>query len=572
MAENQPSENLQPRAKTSVWSQVARLVQRTPEWVLALVLLAPIHIIKNSGFYLVNPQWLDIAVDVMVIVALALPGAIHRLNAWQVLVMAALGTVAGFLKITVPAPWPYWWAANVSIGVVWIAVLEWIWKRPRQKSALVAVLLATIVVASIVAAALEFASDRLLIFHQSAGSYFKVPLQSLIYGPLVALLTWICLPLALRLGRSNRHIARYVGAAAGMACLGLFMLMFHVLIYPLALWSLEAPGPLKQETAAKVLAYRGRDNDFEAIWAVVARDAWTEPTWNKPTDWRPREKPLRDFYVRVLAWHRPQRYAPRLAKLLLQKPTSALAEAVAPLMAAQKQYEVLPVLVWHANVPGIGGEAQEALEKMEVPCAAINILAEASWIHSREQLGGNFRISSSTRKKLVRLFKEDRGEMYRDWSDLLYLAGRLDDPAAKPYESDVQKVLDCFYAYVKYLGRLQRARNLLYTRKIEQSGNPELIAILQKLESLSQEQRETFSRSDAAQTVPNSPSVTYQMGVLLEEARRETEVPLPQWREAGVESLQKDVRRYEDEVMSLIFAKLPEVAQPATQPGTPPVR
>ena len=572
MKKAQTIHSSKPQARRSLGARLARRLQRCPEWVSALTLGSWPFLFSFVGEPYKVP-WMEIILIPLAIAALGAPGAIRRLKLLGIIIMCVGGALVLGLQLLIGLvlnmPLPYFQFLAPAGSVAIIGILEWAQRSPRQRAGLWAVVLCSLFVGGIAGLICGLGDVSLGVIEVptiGGGDSQGYP-TAYIFLPLLTLLTWIFLPLALRLSQTGTTRLRYAAAAASVTSASLFFLVFCVAIYPLASRSLDGQGPLDPSASARVLASRGRDSDLEAIWRQVEKADWTVPLDRRAL--RPDRR--REFHVRLLGTHRPEIFAPRLAKLLREKPHGPLAAVVAPLMATQKRYEAAAVLLWYAGQPDGGQECQAALEAMNLPCAAIRILGHASAFDRPARSTDDFAISQEDRDKLVRIFKTDAGRMFSFWEPYL---GKLDStPSAlgEPYQSEVNRVVACFNAWGKARMRLQRASQALYRRKLQQSGDSYLLQKAAKIHSLSQKQPPPSDEEILAE-VPDARSVAGRLDVFMQEAKRETDIPAPQWREAGIESLEKEVRRYEDHAANIINVAFPAPAEPATQPKTQPVR
>ncbi|MCE5277984.1 MAG: hypothetical protein ABFD92_01035 [Planctomycetaceae bacterium] len=566
MTKQQTTADLKPQGKPSIWGRLARLIQRTPEWVIALTLGIGPFLFNIAGQPYKEP-WLKITLIPLIIAGLGASGAIRRLKLLGIIIMCVGGAlVLGLqflidLVLNIPVPYSRFIGPAVSVAI--IGILEWAQRPPRQRAGLWAIGLCSLLVGGITGLICNLGDVWLGVIDVWGGSY-GYP-GAFIFPLLLTLLMWIFLPLAFGLSRTGTTPLRYAGVAASLISASLFFLVFCIGIHPLALRSLEGQGPLDPSASAWVLATRGRDSDFEAIWRQVEK-----ADWSKPRDWSmPRPDRRREFLVQLLATHRPEIFAPRLARLLREKPQDPLAATLAPLMAEQKRYEAAAVLLWYAGQPHTGEECQAALEAMNLPCAAIRILGHASAFDRPMNSAEDFPINQMARDKLVRIFKTDAGAMFSMWESYL---GKLDStPSALPgpYQSEVDRVVASLNAWGNARTRLQRATQALYRRKLQQSGDNDLLQKAAKIHSLFQKQPRP-SAAEIFAGVPDADRVTVQLDLLMREARAQMDIPSPQWREGGVESLEKDVRRYEEQVQDIIRMTFPAASQPTTRRTTNP--
>jgi hypothetical protein len=138
-----------------------------------------------------------------------------------------------------------------------------------------------------------------------------------------------------------------VGAALGLPLLA-HLYFFGYAIYPIAERSLIAGEPFPRETGAAILALRGRDRDYEVILRQLGRPDWEEL---KRYDWI--DDGLPDVHwqaacVELLAKRDEAWAAARLSELILERPNDRILAASLTLFAAQRRYELAPMIASEA--------------------------------------------------------------------------------------------------------------------------------------------------------------------------------------------------------------------------------
>lgn len=392
-------------------------LSRLPHWVIALILLAPplvFDYFQIERAFRWETSDLEKTYLFLKLAALFMVGSVRRLNWRHLLVMLSLAVFWCVLDAGLergPAgPFPYDLALWVAAPVLIVALGEWVLVRPRRwRSALWAVALSAAVgcLVPLIQQPLDFTGVTVPV-HGIGGWTRQWPLGTIIYWPLLIFLTWISVPAALKLGANARRRQQFVAGGIVLASVACFLLFFQVAVFPIARRSLAGKGLFSRAWSVTILNTRGSPADQQAMWdALVAAD-WSSPENDISRDYRV-------DCISLLAEKDPHATALRLSKLLLEKPSSVLAEFSAPLLAKDNRYETAPVLMRYALLDN--WKCTEALEAMRVPNAALAILRAAAIFNQLTSAGANdFPVSQDRRQRLTALMGKDAGPNFYDWT------------------------------------------------------------------------------------------------------------------------------------------------------------
>jgi hypothetical protein len=135
-------------------------------------------------------------------------------------------------------------------------------------------------------------------------------------------------------------------ASASIAITAAYVLFFGFIIYSLAGRSLDGKGPFRQIIATGILTARGSDADYETIWRALENSDW-RIRFDDPKD----SGDWRQWTISSLAYRDRSQTAKRLSKILQSRPSRILAEyAVEPLIS-EGEYDAFPSLIRYAVLP-----------------------------------------------------------------------------------------------------------------------------------------------------------------------------------------------------------------------------
>ena len=462
-----------PRRRPGEPGDLRRLLARSPHWAVALAMLLPVLVIGQGSLLLLVPgvienDWHPQGLVLLFLLALFLPGAVKRLNWRHALVMVVFAALAigaaeaqNFLSLPRPAavPAPLIVPVGVFVLVLLVGLGEMVVARQRDGLTFVWLLAAALATGCTVGLVEDLAlwAGWQINIPTGNGAHEHLKMAFLLYQLLVVMLTWTWVPalLAARAGgaRGRGRLAAGTIAAAVLAFAG----FYGFLAYPLAERSLDGNGPFLKSRAALLLELRGRQPDFDRFWEDLAAADWTRgPSPRENPDWR-------DAYIGILARHDAAGAADRLSALLREKPALTLAWFSAQLLARNKRYETVPLLMRFALRGREGSEAcTVAMETLDFPQAAYPTLREAAVCAERTrnlQEAEDFELEPEYRQHLTDLLGCDAGPNYSDWEALYDAAARYGaTPLAPETREETDQTIQSFAQYWQTQERLRHAR------------------------------------------------------------------------------------------------------------------
>jgi hypothetical protein len=222
----------------------------------------------------------------------------------------------------------------------------------------------------------------------------------------------MAIPAAERFSNEKRRAGKWVAIILTAMCAVWFLVFFHIIVYHVAVQSLAQRGLFDQNYALSILQTRHNETDDKVLWKIV-----------ESTDWKKKLNPDGDDYrqrfIQILAQHDRAGAAAHLSSLLRQRPFSSLADAAAPILAAEHRYEAAPELMRYALLDaGQMNPAEEALVSMRIPQAALVILREQAF--GQSTVFGSPDTSDSQiwpdyEHRLASLLGKDIGRNWGDW-------------------------------------------------------------------------------------------------------------------------------------------------------------
>jgi hypothetical protein len=507
-------------------------------------------------------------------------GAVRRLRGWQIVIMglAGAGIDLGleFLLDRMPdlhIPLPLVGLANGFLFVVLLGAGEmlflrlWSW-RVMGRMALMTVG-AVCVLRTVIGLSGWCALGMNVPF--PLFGYMASSLGHVSYYFLLAIVAWTIVPLALRWrDRTGRRMAVVVGgwAASGVAALLVF---FVVLPCPLAHWSLAGNGPLDRHCAIYILEYRGQDADVDLVWRVLEATDWTVPIayggWREDSvvirgyefteDWR-------KTAVEMVAKRAPAEAAARLSRMLQDRPSAALADCSAKVLAEGRRYEAAPILLRYSLVAEWSSsygsrECTEALKAMRVPQASLAILmSAASWAKSVgdcDSESGDLFLSDETRESVKGLLGADAGKKYRPWLALYdKVINDVPTPLTPEVRAEADRAVMCAMTWVSEAGRLVSAGHKLARVNLAKVGSGNVLTVI----------REWYAQHKGEgprAEVP--PDVIEALRVLEnheEGARQQLRVDEPDWNVLTTDELEKEAAAYVERAEAKIREFFPDGA------------
>lgn len=519
-----------------------RVMSHIPYWALALILIVPITLAelldmfgRREHFYWLGDYWQ--LSNVLVIAGLFLVGAIKRLNWRHALLMLAFAASSlaidyGYDKLIEGGPYPYMSLLYAAVILLPLGIGEGLLSGKKLVGTMAGIA-AVAVSACLFVTAIQFmwlADWRITTTSENClpssflGIRYQWPLEwnaYTAYFPLLGLIAWSMIPLALKVISSPSRRLITVGVTTAAVSISVF-LFFACSLYWLADRSLSGRGPYSRWHAVALLEIKG-DQYHDRILEQIERD-WDERDDYLWHDWR------RGAF-QILAEHSTPRTAERLSALLRRHPNSFLAGESAPLLAKYKRYETVPILMRHAlsDQWSISGEAcTDALDSMDLPRAAIPI-----WLDGMALIDKG--ISAVARERLIQLLGEDAGTDPQAWM-YLYIKkiSKLPTPLSEACAAETDRVIDCFFRYGDALGNLIRNRGWYMLKRIKNDGKEEY------LEAALKHAKSDVSWVSSAQL----DTAEIELKPYLEETKRLFAVEPPDWNTPTTESLEKEVDDY----------------------------
>lgn len=423
-------------------------------------------------------------------IALFIPRAIQQWNWRHLAWMGTLGAVAPFLVnwgiLSFNAPDSFLtyrliWTGSIA---VLIGVGEWLFAPGNSWKALLW-LIAALIGACCLQAVVAFLQQSMSVM-QSISAYCSTGL--------LALLIWLAVPLGFRCAGQGTRTLRAVTAAAVFTSAVCYVVVFAWGLYWLAAHSLDGRGLFSQKYAVQLLAYRGRQSDFDAILKQLEAADWSAPlsyppnTYLNNDDWR-------YTAVRLLIRHDPERAAEHLSRLLRERPSRQLIDMTEGLFVEYRRYETVPIYMRYALTEGlepsmfahVGDDRYKiALQELGVPqvvkawlsattysqvlFAAIKAREESRPLDIRDE---DLVVGKKLKKRMMQLMKVDAGDRVVDWEDAYEKeVHRAPTPLSDSLRQETDRVLACFAEYEAANNRWHAWRSEAKGKKLPVSPQP----------------------------------------------------------------------------------------------------
>jgi hypothetical protein len=542
-----------------------------PHWATALLLLIPVMLYAyvESLLMLPAPPAERYVRTLALMVVLFLPGAIKRLNWRHALVMLGLGAAwAGVDLAWAELRWPWstlfpWLSLlNIALTIFAVGLGESLLRRDASLRTLAWLAVASLsagAVYCLIARPLRWV-DLYIWLPTGPSSGVSWPLSAVLNHPLLTLLCWVTVPVALRAAQSAR-CAAWRGAALTACPLVAFMLFFGVLAYPLVERSFMDGVPFAQHFAAWLLGIRGRHADCEMMWNSLENANWQRPLYSGTQGaWlrRGTHYDWRAVCVSILAQDDAAGTAQRLSEMLAADPTPALTEVSAEVLAQNHRYETVPILMRYALL-GRGyysDVCQRALEDMRLPRAAMPILVQAQRYGrscASHVQGEDLHLGAEHRKRLIAVLGWDAGASLSAWTKS-YDERIRDTPSPLPesIRAETDQVIACFTDFSSTVLRWYRARGALSRRMLADDGKTS------ETQALDEWYRQHSGKVDPFELI--DPEVERQAETIQHYLRRATEemrVALPYWHVPTTQEFSKEIDAYIKRVNAVIAKHFP---------------
>lgn len=457
-------------------SQLLTLVCRLPCAAIALLIQVPLWFLPTET---ANVSW-DYSPGIIAFavfgVSLFIPRTIRQQDWKQLLAVAIFGAIVpfmvhwGMVSFLPPdslslhrAIWPL--ALITMVGMA-----EWL---RSESDSWIALLFVTAVGAT---AALMFGlvSFFLDTFRQLDD------ISRYLNSALFVTLTWISLPLGFWLADKQRVVFRAFAGLGLIAAVSVYVWTFSVGVYWAAADSLSGEGWFSQEYSVRLLAHRGKEQDFEILQRRLNEADWTQKFYFPPNeslnhqDWRFRA-------VKSLIRHDEPTAAENLSKLLLRQPSRQLIDMTEGVFVRQKRYETVPIYLRYAEEESLRytefalagpDRYKSALDEFNVPQVAhawirdgfhSQILAvvldarrQGTDINLKDQ---DVVLPKSLQKKMIDYLGQDAGPFCLDWLDFYNeVIFARPSPLTNDQRNECQIVVECFDDYDAIFARFGNAR------------------------------------------------------------------------------------------------------------------
>jgi hypothetical protein len=541
---------------------------RVPRWAIALALTAGVKTFEivwaMRTFY--RPENFDLAITFASFSCVFLAGAIQRLNWRHALVMLGLtGAFMGldFLKGYSGVPFsegfhPYQWMVSITLMLCLLGMGEAFLTGRRSWRAAVWILIAAFAIEAlrqVVSCTVNW-TEWTWVFHPSPSSRLPLAVGTIIWYPVLGLLTWVGLPLALAALKGGRRTAIHAGALFAVA-LAIHTIFCQYLVFVFDKTSLQGRGPFSRDTGVRLLGDRGRPEDYDLILRALCEADWTVSGLDES-----HRQSWRETALQVLS---PQdetarKAADALASLLRKKRCRNLAGETAKLMAAQRRLDVVPILLRYALEPGWGGACNEALGQMGIPEAGLHILMEAAAYDKPRTQSGDYAMSADHRKRLVALLGQDAGPNALSWGKAVDEAiNNRQSHLLEPIQIECDREVAACMKYINTFNDWYEARGALTRQRLAAQGQ------IGQLKTVLDFQRKTGGGYVPEYAVPND---VYAAGegvkAVFEGATADMKVEKPDYDAPTVELFEEQVAAYSARVDAVIEKYFPS---PTTQSG-----
>lgn len=542
-------------------SRLAEWLGRLPHWLIALGLILPLlafHVFGWSTWFGRPNRTLSIwhLTTLFLFIAMFIPGALRRLNWRHLLFMVVLAGLAyaldeAFDRWGPGEPFPYTGLFSPFVSLLLLGLGEWIVIRPRSWTALAWT--AVLAVAGACAALLTFYAFYLMTdpFGQWNFSNWAWPL----YWFVLTFLAWTVIRAGLSFGLGQFRARQKAILVAASLSLASFILFFHILIHPIARHSLIHGGPFSRNQAILFLGHRGTSADQEMLWKTLENADWSQSVSGTgiAQDYR------RIAMLTLAAVDRPAT-ARRLSEMLRSKPSRELAGFCAPMLADERRYETVPLLMRYALLDQ--DACIDVLETMKVPQVAVAILRQET---ARFQSAGGIdfeMINSHDRQRLTSIFGKDAGPMLTDWATLTQTSvSQLPTPLDDELAWETERVIQCVRLHDRSSRILYDVRREMLARKLAADGNIHRLRLLESELRIGSNPNETKPRLSGALF-----SRDYVREILVA-----TDVPEPDWNVRTTEELEVEIMRYTERVEAILEEQgIAPATSPTSMPPTDP--
>ena len=523
--------------------RISGWLEKLPPWLIALGLTAPVWMFQYYGlgraFTWQSGRLAEHVTSFLFYATLFIPNALRRLNWRHVLAMLALaglrcGVDAAIAGGPVGLPYPYFFIVWPAISIAIAGFGEWLLASPRPWRSLLWVMAfaaAAGCVLALIQRPLDFTGIAVSI---PGGSGSRYALGDIIYWPTLVVLTWIAIPTGLELGRhASNGYERRIAAGLAMASAAAFLLFFHIVVYQLAHRSLVLGGPFGRGSSVSILETRGNLSDQQALWDALETADWSKSAYEEWPDYR-------KICVDVLVRQDRGAAARRLSKMLRDRPSQALANFAARVLADERRYEAAPLLTRFALLRD--SECTEALEAMKVPCAAIAIVWGISPYELPMSPTADFPIGQARRERLAQILGRDAGPNLSDWTSYYEaVADRMPTPLSEKLAAETNRVTQAMVSYWAAAERLAKAEYRLAALRLKADGIDK-----QGGEWAAIELQEGY----------------------IPKAFTDMAVPPPDWGVRDVASLEKEIADYSARVDTMIAKFDTQAVAPSTSPSS----
>lgn len=293
-------------------------------------------------------------------------------------------------------------------------------------------------------------------------------------------LLWISIPLGFWLAEKQRVVYRAFAGLSLIAAVSAYVWTFSVGVYWAAADSLSGGGWFSQEYSVRLLAHRGKEQDFEILQRRLNEADWTQKFYYPPNQYE-NAQDWRFSAVQALIRHDEPAAAENLSKLLLRRPSRQLIDMTEGMFVRQRRYETVPIYLRYAEEESLrytefalagADRYKSALDEFNVPQVAHAWIRDgfhsqilAAILAARKQgtdvdlKDEDVVLPERLRKKLADYLGQDAGQFCLDWLGLYdEVMFTRPSPLTNDQRNECQVVVECFNVYDAIFTRFGNAR------------------------------------------------------------------------------------------------------------------
>jgi hypothetical protein len=248
------------------------MIEWMPLWMIAVLMMIP-------HFAVLYPLtgWMTqlYVAQGLLYAGLFLPGAIQRFSWRQGVVMLGLAALAFGLDAGMKGlNWPanrFWraWLFN-GLVILLVGAGEMVVRRAWRGRSVIWIVAIGVAAGAIATSAMLLAHFEQVIVKipMGGGAQRWIELERIVHPLAMAVMTWIAVPMALRMREVSVRRRMVVGGVS-VAMAGAFVIFFGSMVFVLAARSLQGRGPYKPLIGAEILAAPQSEGGYEVIWHAM---------------------------------------------------------------------------------------------------------------------------------------------------------------------------------------------------------------------------------------------------------------------------------------------------------------